>query len=78
MHAVTSDLGMTRDRFQFIWRYFHVQDFDKDELDDDGENDDEEEDRGLVEQTMERVQHEQEKDGSGNELDNDDDFKKVV
>ena len=42
-HAVTSDLGMIKDHFQFIWKHFHVQDKDKDKLNDDAENDNKEE-----------------------------------
>ena len=73
----SSDLGMTRDRLQFIWRHFHVQRFEKDELDDDGEDKDKDKE-GLVEQIIKDVNHEQEQDASEEELKDDDEFNKVV
>eukprot|EP00957_Ditylum_brightwellii_P005919 448522-Ditylum_brightwellii.AAC.1 len=64
-HSITSMLGMTRDRFRFIWRRFHVQSntatYQEENLDtDDDTEEDEEEEECLVEQCLERVQAEEE------------------
>ena len=61
VHKIMSDLGMTRDRFKFLWRHFHVfqeeeiVEEDEDVGDDDFDNDSD----GFVEMRTERVQREQ-------------------
>ena len=56
-HVITNELGMSRDRFKFLWRHFHVSsDFDSKDGEEVEENDNEE----LVEQTVERVVYDQE------------------
>ena len=56
-HVITNELSMSRDRFKFLWRHFHVSsDFDSKDGEEVEENDNEE----LVEQTVERVVYDQE------------------
>ena len=56
-HVITKELGMSRDRFNFLWRHFHVSSDDLDEVEEtDGE---ETENEDLVEQTVERVVRDQ-------------------
>ena len=60
-HPLAHELGMTRDRFAFLWRHFHVYIPDNTYDDDDNvDGGDDEEDEELVEQGLERVQREQE------------------
>eukprot|EP00957_Ditylum_brightwellii_P022588 1703884-Ditylum_brightwellii.AAC.1 len=64
-HKITTMLGMTRDRFSFIWRHFHVQSnaASYQEEVSDSENDtkeDEQVEEHLVEQRMEKMQVEEE------------------
>eukprot|EP00957_Ditylum_brightwellii_P080423 6116899-Ditylum_brightwellii.AAC.1 len=65
-HSITSMLGMTRDRFGFIWRHFHVQSdtatYQKENLDTDDDTEEvEEREEYIVEQCLERAQAEEEK-----------------
>eukprot|EP00957_Ditylum_brightwellii_P154802 11781546-Ditylum_brightwellii.AAC.1 len=58
-------LGMARDRFGFIWRYFYMQSntatYKEENLDtDDDTEEDEEGEEYLVKQCLERVQAEEE------------------
>ncbi len=57
-HDLCIQLGMTRNRFRFLWRYFHCNHPNEDDF----ENNDDaaEEDDTFVAQTMERVQVDQE------------------
>ena len=57
-HPIVSQFGLTRDRFNFIWRNFHIAESDDTEGDEVEDNDDEEED--LVDIGFERIQREQE------------------
>lgn len=64
-HSIEQELGMTKGRFQFMWRHFHVyvptNMHDEDDVLNGDDSSDEEDNGGeLVEQTMERVQREQE------------------
>ena len=52
-HLITKELGMSRDRFNFLWRHFHVSSDDLDEVEEVNESETENEE--LVEQTIERV-----------------------
>ena len=62
IHPVVLDLDMTRDRFNFIWRHFHITAPDELEEEDDLQ-DDEDDTLDLVEQTCERVVQYQENEG---------------
>ena len=57
-HAIVKAFGMNRDRFEFLWGHFHIQDFTED-----GENDPDDynldDDEGIEEIALERVQREQ-------------------
>eukprot|EP00957_Ditylum_brightwellii_P173254 13190005-Ditylum_brightwellii.AAC.1 len=58
-HPIASMLGMTRDRFGFIWRHFHVQSntaiYQEENLDSDDDTDKDGKGKEyLVEQCLER------------------------
>ena len=56
---------MTRDRFMFLWRHIHVGEINAEDIDSDEEKEEKEDDADdLMEQNMERVQQDQEEDGS--------------
>ena len=64
-HSICSELGMTRDRFMFLWRHIHVGEINAEDIDSDEEKEEKEDDADdLMEQNMERVQQDQEEDGS--------------
>ena len=60
MHPIVTALGMTRNRFIFLWRHFHVSEATKEDLQDSFENDLNDNEEGLVEENMERIQVNQE------------------
>ena len=60
-HEITTMFGMTRDRFKFIWRHFHVQAETEHYQEDDGtEDEDDDMEELFVDQVFERVQKEEE------------------
>ena len=71
INSVTTELAMTRHYFQFLLQHFHVQantnnDKDLEDVDSDDEGDEQE---GLMEQGLERVQRDQEEeDGKDGDL----------
>ena len=73
-HQLAHELSMTKGRFQFLWRHFHIyvpnENFDDDDaVDGDGDEDDD----VLVEQQFERVQREQMEAETEEETNDDDD-----
>ena len=62
-HKIANDLGMTRERFSFMWRHFHCylpkDTYDDDDDDDLNGSDDDDGDDELVEQVGERVMADQ-------------------
>ena len=59
-HPLCKTLGMTRDRFEFLWRHFHIHDPGDAISADDGEDLDDNEDAELVTIGLDRVAREQE------------------
>ena len=62
-HRITSDLGMTRERYDFLWRHFHISGAPDDDVSSSRPEEDEEgaeEDEDLVEIGLERVELEEE------------------
>ena len=57
-HEIVNKLGMTQDKFAFIWRYFHTYLPDEYDKDDDLSGRDEAEERESVKQVLEHVQQE--------------------
>ncbi len=50
MHPIVITLGMTRDRYIFLWRHFHVSEATKEDLKDSFKNDLNDNDEDLVEE----------------------------
>ena len=72
-HDLCIQLGMSRNRFRFLWRFFHCNfpietDFDEVEQSDVGGGANEEEETVMVQQVIERVQREQEEDDNEDEI----------
>ena len=58
-HNIAHELGMTRERFKFIWRNFHVSHPTEDDYVDAGNKNYNDDDKELLHTTMERVVHDQ-------------------
>ena len=72
-HVLCNQCGMTRNRFRFLWRYFHTNHPIEDDYESEATETRHDNDGLMVEQVMERVQIEQE----GNDNDNDHDTETV-
>lgn len=66
-HEITHELGMNRNRFEFMWRHFHINvPEEDDELEGDKEsNEDDDNDGEGVELSFDRVQCEQQNNDEG-------------
>ena len=69
IHPIATAFGMSRNRFQFLWRHFHIDDTESGDAEDIA-GDEEETEEDLVELSLERVQREQEMNEENN-IDND-------
>ena len=72
-HSIVSEFGMTRRRFEFIWRHFHPSFESSDDTEDERKEEEEEEEdtieEALVSIGFERVQREQDDNMESNEYD---------
>ena len=75
-HEINKSLGMSRDRFMFIWRFFHVGSINKDvdnqpaSIENDGDE--------IVEIGLEQVQVEQDEAMTSNDEEEEEDKKKPL